>query len=691
MEKMTRRTMARRAATGILSIIGPGASPGNAGAAAPRKPADFAPIGVRFELPDVTGNPFDYRVNDVRVTFRRPDGKTTRVPAFFDGGAVWRARYTPPLPGGYALAGVTRNGQTVQPRAVERRAFTAGGRPGSGFVRRDPKNAAGFRFDNGDPYYPLGHNAAWKSGDTPDIPELFAKMGAAGENWSRVWMNHWDNKNLDWVQGARNEPGVYSLEVARRWDSIVDAAARHGIYFQMVLQHHGQYTTRTNPNWDDNPWNAKNGGFLATPQEFFTSERARALTKAKYRYIVARWGHSPHVLAWELFNEVEWTDAIRDKRESTVAAWHREMATFLREQDPNRHLVTTSSDRNIAGLYDAMDYLQPHHYPPDAVTTVTAVRAPEAKRPVFIGEIGPQGDLNEEDGRFLKAALWASLMSDASGAAQYWTWDVVDRKNLYGHFRSAARFLKASGLPSLVGARAVVPAVETQAQGQVAFAPGGGWGAAKQTEFTVPPTGAPAGIGTLPSFLQGDTHRAMFPGGTFHVAFRQPGMCRVTVRQAAKAGAKLVLRVDGAVVAERAFPAADADTAVDVTVEAPVPAGKHAVRIENLGQDWLVIGRIAFTPYGPVLGALARTGPTGGALWIRRTAGETAKAGVTGTVTVPGLKPGAYEVVWWDTQAGAPHSRATASVAAGKPLRLRTPPVTADIAAFVRPAKAGGR
>jgi hypothetical protein len=102
--------------------------------------------------------------------------------------------------------------------------------------------------------------------------------------------------------------------VARRWDTIVEAADKNGIFFPDGLQHHGQYSTRTNPNWGENPWNAANGGFLAKPEDFFTDARAKALTKAKYRYIIARWGYSPSILAWELFNEVQYTDAARDNK-----------------------------------------------------------------------------------------------------------------------------------------------------------------------------------------------------------------------------------------------------------------------------------------------------------------------------------------------------------------------------------------
>ena len=45
---------------------------------------------------------------------------------------------------------------------------------------------------------------------------------------------------------------------------------RHGIYFQLVFQHHGQWNTGANSNWDVNPWNTAAGGFLKSPKEFFS-------------------------------------------------------------------------------------------------------------------------------------------------------------------------------------------------------------------------------------------------------------------------------------------------------------------------------------------------------------------------------------------------------------------------------------
>lgn len=44
-----------------------------------------------FDIPALTGNPFDLSQNDVRVTFKAPNGITGTIPAFFDGGTTWCA------------------------------------------------------------------------------------------------------------------------------------------------------------------------------------------------------------------------------------------------------------------------------------------------------------------------------------------------------------------------------------------------------------------------------------------------------------------------------------------------------------------------------------------------------------------------------------------------------------------------
>src|SRR5688572_23618932 len=55
----------------------------------------YPKIETSFQIPDLKGNPFDFSVNDVQVTVTTPDSRTLKVPAFYDGEAGWKARYTP--------------------------------------------------------------------------------------------------------------------------------------------------------------------------------------------------------------------------------------------------------------------------------------------------------------------------------------------------------------------------------------------------------------------------------------------------------------------------------------------------------------------------------------------------------------------------------------------------------------------
>jgi len=111
------------------------------------------------------------------------------------------------------------------------------------------------------------------------------------------------------------------------------------------------------------------GGPAPTREAFFSDPAARARYKSRLRYLVARWGYSPSIGAWEFFNEV---DNVTHGREDVVliphadvVRWHAEMGTYLKAIDPYGHLVTTSiSHRDIPGLNDIapIDFNQKHVY-----------------------------------------------------------------------------------------------------------------------------------------------------------------------------------------------------------------------------------------------------------------------------------------------------------------------------------------
>lgn len=626
-------------------------------------------VEISMELPEVRGNPFDYVENDVAVTIGLPDQTSVRLPAFYDGGSTWKVRFSPTVAGRHTVNAVTLNGKPVQPQKLEPREFQVSGQTLPGFVRRDTRNRLRFVFDNGSVYYPLGMNVAWG-----EVIPILGKLGAAGGNWARVWMCHWGGTNLDWVMDRKLPEGTLDLDVARKWDAIVEAAEKAGVYIQVVLQHHGQYSTRVNPNWRESPWNKANGGFLSTPGEFFVHPKARALTQAKYRYILARWGYSTHIMAWEIFNEVEWTDSIANKHADEVVTWHREMARFLRQHDPYKHLVTTSSSLDIPGLYAEMDYLQPHAYPSDALAVVSRFDNAKLDKPVFYGEIGPSG--LRDDGSFLRQALWSSIMTRTSGAAQYWSWDLVDSKNWYSTFTGPATFVKQSGILSRASLRPTSVNVATSSRGPLTLRPGGGWGSATRTEFVVPASGNVPGFAELPAYLQGDAHRSMLPSITLKTVFPEDGTVTVNVSQVARSGGAVRIRIDGAEAASEKFAGGQSDQSVRGSVSAKVSAGEHTIVLDNPGADWVVISGIVLDPYAPTLGALAIGDESFGALWVY----NRQRSSSSGRVSVPAVKPGDYEIIWYDTETGKPGSPVRVTVADKKPLEFDTPAIATDAA-----------
>lgn len=657
-------------------------------------------LEASFDLPQVQGNPFDFTQNDVKVTFVNPDGSEVTLPAFFDGGQTWRVRHTPALPGKYTIRAVTLNSQDAKPQNLQPTEFDVTGTPRPGFVRLDPRNNKRFVLDDGSPYYPVGYNLGWHATDSPPLVDSIARMGRDGVNWTRIWMCYWDGKNLDWANDQQTQPklGYLMLPVARLWDQIVEAADAGNVHFHLVLQHHGQYSTGADPNWQLNPWNKANGGWLDKPERFFTDPKAIALTKSKFRYIIARWGYSPAIMAWELFNEVEFTDGFKNDLDG-VAAWHVEMAKFVREQDPYHHLITTSSQVTEPKLWPAVDYYEAHIYPPDFLSAIAVLDDDHLDRAYFYGEFGLFDDPDPKSGNVLHRGLWGSLMSQSSGAAQYWSWDVVESNNLLYNYTAAQKFIEQSGMLKQQDLKPIDVIPETPSLGPLRFGPGTSWAPARLTDFTIEPSGVVEGLGGMSAYLQGNNkNKKMFPFALLHVNYPVAGTFSVRVDETTPDGARLEMKLDGQPAATLDLgpamlpPPRPDGTALprpnprpNAALELPISQGRHTIRLENTGADWAHISEFVLTPYAPELAVLAKGNENWAVLWVyNRVPGKGQT--VSGTLHVPGLAAGSYRVTWTDTRTAKVLSEETVTATGSEPLTLTTPPIADDIAAWIEPA-----
>ncbi|MCG9895765.1 MAG: cellulase family glycosylhydrolase, partial [Fimbriimonadaceae bacterium] len=436
----------------------------------------FGPVDVSFRA-EFPGNPQDGEANRVDLVFRPERGRETIVPAWERNG-VWSGTFLTRTPGRYTVT-LRRNGRavTLPPKTVDVRR-----RSDVAFVRR---SGAGFRLDGGAAYWPIGHNLGWNS-STHTVERQLGEMGRNGLNWARIWACHWDGKNPFF--GAPAGPaaaGLMNQTVLDRWDRITEAAEKAGVRFQLVLFHHGLFSTSTNPNWQEHPWNTANGGFLQNPADFFTDPTAKRLSRNWLRYAVARYGSSPSIMSWELFNEVEWVDAIRNGRSADVGRWHDEMADYIRSIDPYRLLVTTSSETHLP-IYRKADFLQPHSYVQNLETRIAAEPQPKG-RPVFFGEVGRathEGpDIREQEKTIPREAAWAAAFAGHGGAAQYWFWDRVTAYDMYPEYRRQTEVLRRSGFMAQAPGRPERAKVEGPRGGDLVGSPGQGWGATRATEI----------------------------------------------------------------------------------------------------------------------------------------------------------------------------------------------------------------
>jgi hypothetical protein len=504
-------------------------------------------------------------------------------------------------------------------------------------------------------------------------------------------MDFYDGLNLEWPKVG--SLGQYSLGVAQKWDAIVSAAEQSGVSFQMVLQYHGQYSTTVNPEWSGNPYNTANGGFLPAASQFFTNATAKAYSKRKYRYIVARWGYSPAIMAWELFNEVQFTDAGQASQWADIGAWHTEMAQFLHAQDFYQHLITTSSDNLSQSMWTPCDYYQHHDYPTDYISALrdpVGIPGGQPIKPIFGGESGSNG----VPYLGFHAPLWAGIMGAQSGAAQQWYGDGLDADNAYNLYRAGRDFALLSGLAEQDTLNKTAPHVTCPQNSSLVFAPGGNFVNATQDSFIVGDV-APNGIGTLPSYLQGNFHRSMTPNGyTFQVNYPPGGgTFSAQILTIASSGAGLLIYLDNVIVSSNSFPATPANVNTNLTIPISVSAGAHTIKLWNQGQDWIVLGNLTFNPYVPILGAYQIGNTNFAALWFWHRTNiyyPNASATVSGTFPLSGLQPGTYNATWWDTFADTAISNFTFTVSDTNPVTVSTPAILRSAAFFAgKPAQAG--
>lgn len=667
---------------------------------------------ISFAVPGDYNNPYDPDQIDVSATFSPPSGTPIRVPAFYiqpyaqtceqdctaevletSGEGTWQVRFAPHQVGIWRYR--VRASFGDQQTTLREGRFEAVTSERRGFIRVAP-NGRYFAFDDGSSYFPVGQNLGWSWEGGGGIFTFLAwmdKLAASGANYARIYID------VPWFIGLEWEspPGQYNNEgqkAAWRLDRIVEAAEERDIYLQLVLIWHQSFQFYTGapvvipreprrPNqdadFDNTPYNAQLGGLLQNPGAIFLDSFSQGLLARRLRYIAARWGYSSHIMAWEVVDSLDQMDNFEPAR---AVEWLNSLISVIRENDPFTHLITAGTQQFqpefIASA--ALDFTQSRLYQTrpiesaqDQVTrtieTTNQTHAAAENRPTLLSEfsLNPWFEPTTDDptGVHIRNTIWAAVFSGAAGSAMSWWWDTyIDPQALYSIYTPLAlytRDLDWNSLDlrptdvSLIAEEAITYTplrIEDFNRRFLVSAP-------ENVVYRVTADGTMPPTTQMSSYLYGKRYNAdNSRAQTFIITPPVPTTLALNiVAVSTAANARLEVQLDGTPISSLDLTAGTRD----LTVNVPLPAGRHTVIIDNLGDDWLELGYIEIADYRSPMRAMALTDSSAGValVWLHHRTynwedvqSNTPRPALNFRLEIPEMPAGTYRIEFWDTLTG---------------------------------------
>lgn len=711
--------------------------PGLAGiAAGPDHVSQFTRFEVAFQASGTWSNPYDPDQVAIDAVFHTPDRGEVVVPAFFfqdyerddlagteillaKGPPGWRVRFAPTSPGVYRWSLRLRNaGQIV---TSEEASFTCTVAPDHhGYLRVSRENPRYFVFDDGTPFFGIGMNiATLDSGRLASADRWYTRFAGAGGNLVRSW---WCASGTDVESEASRRPDVglgrYRQEDCWRIDHLVTMSERLGIHMMCCIE--TQQALRRDAWWSRFTYNRANGGPIDAPAQFFTDEGARRMFRNRLRYLVARWSYSTSVYAWQFWNEVS---ACNDYRPEPVAAWHREMATYLRGIDPAAHIIHTNFGNldgypEVDGLAE-MEVVSSNSYSRRdmAHTGIWGTRyiTSRYRKPFLLTEygVGHHGGWVPEDptGIIVHNGLWGPLMSGGAGTGMPWGWgDWIDKQDMYHYWKPVAALVAGVPFAHRSWREAKIE--------RFTFGKGGGEpyysdafieGWPRNYSYTQCPAQRPEvfQIDAEGELRDEESLSAVLRRGercTLGATFPVDGALVVHVPEISETGDSVLrVEVDGKPALSQALPRGEGKPwAYWRAFSVPIPAGSHRLGIVNAGSGslWTAFELQRFRRReGPDLDVAGWCCDDFILLWLRhpkfiwlcQREGRQPIAQPEGELALEGIADGSYAVTWLETTTGETLSVGAAEARGGH-MSLPTPAVARSAAAkLVRNAAPASR
>jgi len=666
---------------------------------------------VSFDVNAEYENPFNPAEIDIQARFVAPDGDIFEIAAFYMqdyisncnddacrtstidavGAPEWRVRFTPNQVGdwSYRIEQIVNSESTI---TLEQGSFSVTPSENNGFVEVAP-NQAYFQFDNNEPFFPIGQNQWWswdEIGGLQTYIRWLDALQASGANYARIYADTAFFIGLDWQAPA----GDYRGSQSSAWlmDEILRAARERGIYLQVVLIWHEAFiqdpgapvllpeTPRAEifTDFDSHSYNLLNGGALRLPEGVYQNSVVFDLLARRLRYMVARWGYSPQIFAWEVITDV---DRLSGFNVNDHATFVNRLTDVVLDADGHGHLVTIGSREPITEFLtdDRYDFAQVRvlqsrpveDTPPEQVGSVLDAFADpiyqQLDKPLLLTEfsLNPWFEPTEDDplGIHVHNTIWASALSGFAGAAMPLWWNnYIDAENLYDFYTPLVYFTNTIAWHE----RQFEPIqIGLVSQRDIEYAPlrlsnfNRNLGDSSPTNviYFIGQDGLVPSESQLSSYLYGSGFNAIASHPqTFIVSPPVDTILAIGIDDIAGGGdAAISITLDDQPYATLQLTTGSENTAIDI----PLTAGEHRVTIDNPGEDWVEIDYIEIENYLTPLRSLALVDRSAGEViaWFQHR--EYTWQTITNEresyrfqATIPKMPVGVYQIELWDTISG---------------------------------------
>jgi hypothetical protein len=313
-----------------------------------------------------------------------------------------------------------------------------------------------FVTSSGTAWTPVGHNDAiswpelaglFQRRDVGAVREHLLRLRAYGVTCIRLMLEYAQLRHRYLERPA----GRFVPSMVQLWDDLFALCEETGMYL-LLTPFDTFFTWR---HWHRHPYNQAQGGPCADRRQWLTCPRMRDAIRRRLDFATRRWGASPALFAWDLWNELHPAHAEDDV--AACAPFVTDLSQFLRELELRLHGRAHLQTVSVFGpellkspalcepvfRHPELDFATTHLYefgtiddPHDTVAPALAVgrlmraalRESDDLRPVFDSEHGPIHTFIDRhrtlpaafDDEYFRHMQWAHFASGGAGGGMRW-------------------------------------------------------------------------------------------------------------------------------------------------------------------------------------------------------------------------------------------------------------------------------